>query len=88
MTIRVIFRCSRCGSKSFRPSLKWTVKDAVLRKMGVTPKRCFLCRRRFYLFRPAFLASLLKALDAPSVQMNESEATVFSHPKTRKAGYG
>jgi hypothetical protein len=67
MTIRFVFRCSRCGSKSFRPSMKRAFKDSILRLFGITPQRCFKCRRRFYLYRPAGFYALLKALAAPPV---------------------
>jgi hypothetical protein len=66
MKIRFTFECSRCGSKLFRPSTKWTFKDTILRKLGVTPQRCFRCRRRFYLYRPLFGYSILRALAAPA----------------------
>jgi hypothetical protein len=52
MKIRLVLHCSQCGSHSFRPSSQVTLKDAVLQKFGVIPQRCFLCRRRFYLFKP------------------------------------
>jgi hypothetical protein len=65
MKIRLVFECSRCGSRSFRPSTKWAFKDTILRKLGVTPQRCFRCRRRFYLYRPVLLHSFLKSLASP-----------------------
>ena len=76
MTIRVVFRCSRCGSKAFRPSSKWTFKDTVLNKIGVVPQRCFSCRRRFYLFRPAIVQSFLRALAGPPVEAKEAEVSL------------
>jgi hypothetical protein len=79
MTIRVIFRCSRCGSKSFRPSSRRTSKDTVLRKIGVTPQRCLLCRRRFYLYRPVFFQLLMSALSAPPLK--PQDAPVILQPK-------
>jgi hypothetical protein len=76
MTIRIVFRCSRCGSKSFRPSSKWTLKDTILNKIGVVPQRCFSCRGRFYLFRPALLQSFLRALAAPPLQTEEARVSL------------
>lgn len=65
MKIRIIFECSGCGSTSHRPSTKWTFKDNFLHKFGILPQRCYHCRRRFYLYRPALLDTLLRALLAP-----------------------
>lgn len=64
MKIRIIFRCSRCGSTSFRPSSHRKLKDSILRKIGLNPQRCYLCRRRFYLFKPMSLLGFLVALDS------------------------
>jgi hypothetical protein len=82
MTIRFVFQCSRCGSNSFRPSSKRAFKDLLLRKIGITPKRCYRCRRRFYLYRPAILTSLLRALADPPLQVKEGAAPV---PEKAKA---
>src|ERR1700722_2540731 len=83
MTIRVIFRCSRCGSKSFRPSSRWTFRDTVLWTIGITAQRCFQCRRRFYLYRPVVLHSLLRALSVSALQAQDAPAKL--EPKiTRK----
>src|ERR1700677_3992786 len=83
MTIRVIFRCSRCGSKSFRPSSRLTFRDTVLRRIGIAPQRCFQCRRRFYLYCPVIVQSLLRALSAPPLQAQDAPAEL--QPKiTRK----
>jgi len=65
MKIRLVFECSRCGSKAFRPSTKWTFRDTILRKIGITPQRCFRCRRRFYLYRPVLIHAFLKTLVGP-----------------------
>jgi hypothetical protein len=65
MKIRIIFECSGCGSTSYRPSTKWTFKDNFLHKFGIWPQRCYRCRRRFYLYRPALLNTFLRALAAP-----------------------
>jgi hypothetical protein len=74
MKIRFVFRCSRCGSTSFRPSGKRAFKDLVLRTIGITPQRCFKCRRRFYLWRPAIVSSLLRVLAAPPVPARQGAA--------------
>jgi hypothetical protein len=66
MTVRVLFRCSRCGSKFFRRSWRRTFKDIVLEKIGVVPQRCLGCHRRFYLYRPVIFELLRKALLRPS----------------------
>ena len=41
-----------------------SLKDSILRKIGVNPHRCHLCRRRFYLFKPLTLRSFLAAIDS------------------------
>jgi len=74
MTIRLVFRCSRCGSNSFRRSSKLSFRDLILRKIGISPQRCRYCRCRFYLYRPVLLESLLKALADPPQQVNEGAA--------------
>ena len=66
MTIRLIFRCSCCGSISFRPSVRSTFKDSVLRKIGFYLYRCYQCQRRFYLFNPMSVRAFLLSLDAPA----------------------
>src|ERR1700733_6762094 len=82
MKIRLVFKCSRCGSNSFRPSTKWAFKDSLLRRIGVAPQRCFRCRGRFYLYRPVVLQSFLRALAGPAAQ----EAPVARQTKVAKAG--
>jgi hypothetical protein len=72
MKVRFLFRCSQCGSKSFRPSGKLTFKDLVLRTIGITPQRCLNCRRRFRLCRPTIVFSLLRALAGPPVQQGRA----------------
>jgi len=72
MTIRVLFRCTCCGSSSFRPSSLRTFKDTVLKKFGLAPQRCLVCRRRFYLYRPATLQSILTALAGSPWQAKET----------------
>jgi len=78
MTIRLVFRCSRCGSKYFRQSQKVAFKDLLLRKIGIFPQRCYRCRRRFYLYHPAILQSLLRALAGPPLPA-KAKAAVASN---------
>jgi hypothetical protein len=84
MKIRIIFECSRCGSTSHRPSTKWTFKDNFLHKFGIWPQRCYRCRCRFYLYRPAFLSAILRALAAPpaSQQPEIAHAPKVAHPRS------
>jgi hypothetical protein len=82
MKVRLIFECSRCGSKYFRPSSKWTFRDTLLRKIGITPQRCFRCRRRFYLYRPLALHAFLKALAGPPEPQPQAPAA-----RAAKAGH-
>src|SRR5579863_967076 len=86
MTIRVVFQCSRCGSNSFRPSSLRTFKDTVLKHIGVAPQRCLMCRRRFYLYRPASLQWFLRILAGSSEQ--EKEGAVPLHSKIPVARTG
>jgi hypothetical protein len=94
MTIRLLFRCSRCGSKYFRPSQKVAFKDLLLRKIGIIPQRCYGCRRRFYLYHPAILQSLLRALADPPVEAKAKAAvatnvvwsTFKADPREGRAG--
>jgi hypothetical protein len=83
MKIRLVFQCSRCGSKSFRTSAQRTFTDSILQKIGVTAQRCYLCRRRFYLFRPAILNSLLMALAVPTARAKESRDPVIHSGEPR-----
>lgn len=74
MTVRFIFECSYCGSEAIRLSSQRTWKDTMLRKLGISAQRCLRCRRRFYLYRPTFLRSVMRALaDAPN-QANAATA--------------
>lgn len=81
MKVRIIFECSGCGSTSFRPSTKWTFKDNFLHKFGIWPQRCFRCRRRFYLFRPALLDVLLRAIVAPAGTAVPEKPEIVRAPK-------
>ncbi|HEX5227399.1 MAG TPA: hypothetical protein VFW44_06795 [Bryobacteraceae bacterium] len=72
MKLRFTFECSRCGSKSFRPSSKWRFRDTLLRKIGITPQRCLRCRRRFYVFYPISLDAFFRALINPPTPARET----------------
>jgi len=87
MTIRIVYRCSRCGSPSFRRSTQWTFKDTILHKFGILAQRCFHCRRRFYLFRPVILQSFLRSLAASGPRLDRAArkpltSDVMSHSRT------
>lgn len=81
MKVRFEFECSRCGSKSFRPSSKWRFRDTLLRKIGITPQRCLHCRRRFYVFYPIALEAFFRALISTPAKENRPVA----HPVARVA---
>jgi len=49
-------------------------KDSILRKLGVNPHRCHMCRRRFYLFKPLSLRAFLMALDAQPAEAADAKA--------------
>jgi hypothetical protein len=87
MKIRIVFECSGCGSELSRPSTKWTFKDNFLHKFGIRPQRCLRCNRRFYLYRPALLDRMLKALMAPSAPPTPSapqEPEIARAPKVAR----
>lgn len=63
MQVRILFYCPRCGSVLFRPSISRQFRDRFLRKVGIHPQRCYMCRLRFYLFKPLRLRSFVAALD-------------------------
>lgn len=65
MRVRLIFCCPRCGSLLYRPSASRTLRDALLGPVGVHPHRCYMCRLRFYLFKPNHLRTLMSLLDRP-----------------------
>jgi hypothetical protein len=65
MRVRIAFYCPRCGSIQFRPSVSRWFRDSFLSSVGVHPHRCYICRRRFYLFRPNRLWSILASVDRP-----------------------
>jgi len=63
MRVRIVFYCPRCGSVLFRPSVSRLFRDSIVSKLGVHPQRCYMCRLRFYLFKPSRLRTLVAALD-------------------------
>jgi len=65
MRVRLLFFCPRCGSLSFRPSMTRRFRDSVLASFGVHPHRCYMCRLRFYMFKPSRLRGWVEALDRP-----------------------
>lgn len=65
MKVRLFYQCVRCGSSSFRRSKTRTLKESFLGCFGVHPQRCYMCRSRFFLFKPSNLRVFLAALDAP-----------------------
>jgi len=67
MNVRITYCCSRCGSDEFRPAISRRLADGLLACLSVRPQRCYMCRSRFYLFQPAGLRALLRALDQPSL---------------------
>ena len=75
MRVRILFYCPRCGSVSFRPSISRLLRDSWLSKLGVHPQRCYMCRLRFYLFKPTWLREFVAALDRPFVAPPNPEPT-------------
>ncbi len=67
MTVRVLFRCSRCGSKRFRVSKLRTFRDTLFLKIGFVPQRCYICRGRFYVISPRLLRRAASALGGLAV---------------------
>ena len=65
MRVRLLFCCPRCGSLLFRPSVSRRYRDSFLGSVGVRPHRCYICRLRFYLFKPARLRGFLTVLNRP-----------------------
>jgi len=70
MRIRLIFYCPRCGSVLFRPSANRGFRDYFMGSFGVHAQRCYMCRHRFYLFKPDGLKGLLKKLDRPQPSLS------------------
>src|SRR5579863_10306549 len=73
MKVRLVLRCPRCGSLSFRPSTLRRTRDVVFRTLGLHPQRCYSCRSRFYSFRLASLRSALAVLEGPRPKTQEPE---------------
>lgn len=65
MRVRIVFYCPRCGSVLFRPSVSRLFRDSFASKLGIHPQRCYMCRLRFYLFKPSRLKPFVAALDRP-----------------------
>ncbi len=63
MRIHIVFFCPRCGYQSFRSSVSRVRKDFILRMLGVYPHRCYICKVRFYLFRPSILRTLASPIE-------------------------
>ena len=78
MQVRILFYCPRCGSVLFRPSISRLFRDHFLRKVGIHPQRCYLCRLRFYLFKPLRLKAFVGALD----HVFAGARTPRAHPST------
>jgi hypothetical protein len=74
MRVRLIYFCPRCGSLLYRPSLTRTFRDNILGAVGIHAHRCYMCRLRFYLFKPSRLPGFLAAMDRPLVGFPENEA--------------
>ena len=73
MRVRLIFYCPRCGSLLFRPSLSRTFRDNFLRPVGFQAHRCYMCRLRFYLFKPAGLKALTSMFERPVESFRQME---------------
>jgi hypothetical protein len=80
MRVRLIFYCPRCGSLLFRASTSRAMKDTVLGSLGVHPHRCYMCRLRFYLFKPIRLKGFLAAFDHPLVGVRRPEPDPLDSP--------
>ncbi len=75
MMVRLIFYCPRCGSLLFRPSLSRTFRDNFLSPIGFHAHRCYMCRLRFYLFKPTSLRTLVTVLNRPLAGVRRMEPT-------------
>jgi hypothetical protein len=65
MRVRLLYCCPRCGSLLFRPSITRKYRDSFLGSIGVHAQRCYICRLRFYLFKPVRLRGFLTVLNRP-----------------------
>ena len=72
MKVRLVFYCPRCGSLLFRPSLSRTFRDNFLRPVGFQAHRCYMCRLRFYLFKPIGLRALAHLFEPPAASFRRS----------------
>jgi len=95
MRVRIVFYCPRCGSVLFRPSVSRRFRDSFARKLGIHPQRCYMCRLRFYLFKPSRLRTFVTALDRPLVgspavepRPQPSRATMEASGSSMVAGVG
>lgn len=75
MKVRLIFCCPRCNSMMFRASHSRHWRDSLVRPFGIHPHRCYLCRLRFYLFKPARLQAFLELIDHPVLGMPSPKTT-------------
>ncbi len=73
MQVRILFYCPRCGSISFRPSISRLFRDRFIEKLGIHPHRCYMCRLRFYLFKPQRLKTFAAALNRPLISSPAGE---------------
>lgn len=95
MRVRIVFYCPRCGSVLFRPSVSRLFRDSFVGKLGIHPQRCYMCRLRFYLFKPSRLRAFVSALDRSFVsspagepQPQPSRATMEASSSSMVAGVG
>ena len=95
MRVRIVFYCPRCGSVLFRPSISRLFRDSFARKLGIHPQRCYMCRLRFYLFKPSLLRGFATALDrsfvsspAEEPQPQPSRETMEASSSSMVAGVG
>jgi hypothetical protein len=65
MRVRLIFYCPHCGSLLFRPSAPRSFRDSFVGSLGFHAQRCYMCRTRFYLYKPNCMKNVLEMLDRP-----------------------
>jgi hypothetical protein len=85
MRVRLVFYCPRCGSLLFRPSLSRTFRDNFLRPIGFHAQRCYMCRLRFYLFKPVGLGVLASAFEGPAERQRSEPAPKGPGVETAKS---
>jgi len=93
MQVRILFYCPRCGSVLFRPSISRLFRDRFLAKVGIHPQRCYMCRLRFYLFKPLRLKGFVAALDRwfvspPIAEPQPSRSRLEASSSSMVAGVG